>query len=146
MDSGALRTFLESDFEKKKKDNVKSGFPTSPTVTLAHAQNVTLDNTPLLCSHLKLDVDSMSTTKRISQSGYDVLTQLGYSINPVLKTEDICHDCFIQQVRTVYWDLQHERDTATLRSFKYKKDEPKFAISKAWLQGNIILNCDKCIY
>jgi hypothetical protein len=90
--------------EEKKKDDggvvwVESG-PTPPSSlsTPTPTDPSVLSNLLLLCEHGKLPVGKIGKSKRISREGRETLTRLGVRMEPELSTNDICFECFKNEV------------------------------------------------
>ncbi|KAK5667165.1 hypothetical protein QVD99_006373 [Batrachochytrium dendrobatidis] len=99
-----------------------------------------ISNHDLLCAHSKLHPVKLWMTKKISQTGYELLKQLGISVDPVLYSDDICIDCYQNVKQRIISNAEHQKnvkmvfDALSIRNSKtHDPVQPGYFISKSWL-------------
>ncbi|EGF82886.1 hypothetical protein BATDEDRAFT_86382 [Batrachochytrium dendrobatidis JAM81] len=99
-----------------------------------------ISNHDLLCAHSKLHPVKLWMTKKISQTGYELLKQLGISVDPMLYSDDICIDCYQNVKQRIISNAEHQKnvkmvfDALSIRNSKtHDPVQPGYFISKSWL-------------
>ncbi|KXS14213.1 hypothetical protein M427DRAFT_57668 [Gonapodya prolifera JEL478] len=91
-----------------------------------------VDCSSLQCVHRKLALDKVDFAKRISMSACEKLVSLGYKIDPLITTEDLCEECVRLIVKSKEQISGHQTFLERFREAQGVQSNRKFYLPKSW--------------